>query len=224
MDRNLVELLDHNQGRELLMRMRQPSSAGFSLIELMVAITLLAILTLLATPGFSDWTRNNRLRSTAESLRSDLQTARAEAIRRNTGTRLQFVSSLDASCALSTSVAIWVVNAGISQTPAGACGNAPSATSTPYLISKSPIESSKSSDLVLTATRSTVGFDALGRQSATSNPTTSVATLTVQLTSASSTCVASGGSVRCLNVIVSPGGDARICDPARSGSTDPMTC
>lgn len=224
MDRILVELLDHQQGRELLMRARPPSAMGFGLIELMVGITILAILTLLAAPWFSDWTRNTRLRSTAESLRSDLQTARAEAIRRNTGTRLQFVTSLDASCALSTGVAIWVVNAGLSQTPAGACGIALSATTTPYLIGKSPIEPSKSSDLTLTASRSTVGFDALGRQSATTNPTTSIATLTVQLTSTGGTCVASGGSVRCLNVIVSPGGDARICDPARSSTTDPMTC
>ncbi|BEP40491.1 hypothetical protein GmRootV15_10800 [Variovorax sp. V15] len=190
----------------------------------MVGITILAVLTMLAAPWFGDWTRNTRLRSAAESLRSDLQMARAEAIRRNTGTRLQFVSSLDAGCALSTSVALWVTNAGLSQTPAGACGNAPSATTAPYLIGKSPVEPSKSSDLVLTATRSTVGFDALGRQSATTNPTTSVIALTVQLTSASGTCVASGGSVRCLNVIVSPGGDARICDPSRSSSTDPMTC
>lgn len=224
MDRILVELLDHEQGRELLMRTRPPSTAGFSLIELMVGITILAVLTLLAAPAFSDWIRNTRLRSAAESLRSDLQMARAEAIRRNTGTRLQFVTSLDADCTLSTSAAIWVTNASLSQTPAGACGNAPSATSTPYLIGKSPAEASKSSDLVLTASRSTVGFDALGRQSATTNPTTSVAALTVQLTSASYTCVASGGSVRCLNVIVSPGGDARICDPSRSGSADPMTC
>lgn len=224
MDRVLVELLDHQQGRELLMRRRSPSTPGFGLIELMVGITILAVLTMLAAPWFGDWTRNTRLRSAAESLRSDLQMARAEAIRRNTGTRLQFVSSLDASCALSTSVALWVTNAGLSQTPVGACGNTLSATTTPYLIGKSPVEPSKSSDLVLTATRSTVGFDALGRQSATTNPTTSVTALTVQLTSASGTCVASGGSVRCLNVIVSPGGDARICDPSRSSSTDPMTC
>ncbi|WP_432727431.1 GspH/FimT family pseudopilin [Variovorax sp. W6] len=224
MDRVLVELLDHEPGRELLMRTRPRSTRGFGLIELMVGITILAILTLLAAPWFGDWTRNTRLRSAAETLRSDLQMARAEAIRRNTGTRLQFVSSLDASCALSTSVAIWVVNSTLSQTPADACGNTPSTTSTPYLIGKSPLEVSKSSDLVLTATRSTVGFDALGRQSATTNPTTSIAALTVQLSSASGTCVASGGSVRCLNVIVSPGGDSRICDPARSGTTDPMTC
>ncbi len=118
-------------------------------------------------------------------------------------------------------MAIWVVNAGISHTPAGACGNAPSATSTPYLISKSPIESSKSRIWCSPQRAAPWASMHVGRQSATSNPTTSVATLTVQLTSASSTCVASGGSVRCLNVIVSPGGDARICDPARSGAPTP---
>lgn len=195
---------------------------GVSLIELMVAVALLSLLTLLAVPALADWTRNARLRSTAEALRADLQMARAEAIRRNGGVRLQFVTALDSSCSLSTSGPTWVSNAELAQSPAGACGNAISASTVPYLTGKSgmPVDSG----VVLAASRSTVGFEPLGRQTATTNPATSVASLQVDLSSSSGSCVAAGGAIRCLRVLVSPAGDTRICDPARSATTDPMHC
>lgn len=209
------------------MQARGGRAAGASLIELMVGLGVLAGLLLLAVPSFGDWIRNTRLRSTAESLRAGLQTARSEAIRRNAHTRLQLVTSLDGSCALSNAGPYWVVNLGTTQSPAQACGNAISSTVSPYLLQKSPVISSSSADVTLTATRPAIAFDGLGRQSKTSNPDTEIRTLTVELKSASGSCVAANGSgsVRCLNVLVSPSGDARICDPARSASaTDPMTC
>jgi type IV fimbrial biogenesis protein FimT len=214
------------------MRARTTAVGGFGLIELMVGIAVLAVLTMLAVPSFSDWMRSTRLRSAAESLRSDLQAARAEAIRTNAGTRLQFVTTLDDHCALSPVGTYWVVNAGLSTSPAGACGNSLSATVSPYLVRKSPIVSSTAADLVLSVSSTAsgnaappaLGFSPLGLMAATTDPATDLGTVTVTLTSSTGTCVAAGGAVRCLNVIVSPAGDARICDPARSGATDPMTC
>lgn len=59
------------------------SLRGFSLIELMIAVVLLAILTLLAAPGLSTWMANNRVRASAEALQSSLRLAQAEAVHRN---------------------------------------------------------------------------------------------------------------------------------------------
>lgn len=222
MERDFGQLLDHQQGWSMLIS--RAALQGVTLIEQMVAIAILSIMFAIALPSFGDWIRNTRLRSMAESLRADLQMARAEAIRRNTTTRLQFVTSLDNSCALSASGVAWVVNAGAAQSPEGACSAETGAASAPFLIRKSPVVTSSGADLRLQASRSTLAFDSLGRQTASTAPATSVAIVTVGFSSRNNTCAAAGGSVRCLNVVVSPAGDSRVCDPARTAATDPMRC
>jgi prepilin-type N-terminal cleavage/methylation domain-containing protein len=54
---------------------------GVTLIELMVAITVLAIAVSLAAPSFSDTVRNQRLSSRSFALQEDLAYARAEAVK-----------------------------------------------------------------------------------------------------------------------------------------------
>ena len=59
------------------------SSRGFTLIELMTGIAILALLFLLGMPSFITYLRNSEIRSTSESLINGLRTASAEATRRN---------------------------------------------------------------------------------------------------------------------------------------------
>lgn len=59
-------------------------SAGFSLIELMLAVLILSLVLAKAVPSVMDYIRNDRIRSVAEEMRDGLHTARMEAIRRNT--------------------------------------------------------------------------------------------------------------------------------------------
>lgn len=61
----------------------RPRSGGFTLIELMVTITLMAILLALGVPSFSAWIRNGKLRAVGDSLQTGLRLAQAEALRRN---------------------------------------------------------------------------------------------------------------------------------------------
>ena len=57
---------------------------GFSLIELMVGIAVMAILFGIAMPSFKTMLKNTQIRNAAESVTNGLQMARAEAVARNT--------------------------------------------------------------------------------------------------------------------------------------------
>lgn len=66
------------------MRHFQRPVSGFSLIELMVTISVAVILMAIAIPSFIDITVSNKLSSTSNDLISALTSARIEAIKRNT--------------------------------------------------------------------------------------------------------------------------------------------
>jgi type IV fimbrial biogenesis protein FimT len=57
--------------------------AGFTLVELLVTLALLALLLAAAVPGFGAWMANASVRTTAEELQNALRLAQAEAVRRN---------------------------------------------------------------------------------------------------------------------------------------------
>lgn len=211
-------------GRLSCLQARGAACAGFSLVELMVGVSILAVLLALALPSFSDWVRNNQVRMTAESLREGLQLARSEAIRRNTRVRLQLVNALDSTCALSTAGPYWVMNAGASVTPAGNCGAAVSQTVSPFVIQSSPVTSAIGKATVAASGGvAVVAFDAAGRQAPTTNPTTPVNLFRVDISSPAGTCLP-GGNVRCLRVVVTANGEVRMCDPAQTAATDPARC
>lgn len=69
--------------------------AGFTLLELMVTIAVLAIIAALAAPSFSNLINSNRLTAAANDLVGALQVARMEAIRR--GTSVQVCPSTNGS-------------------------------------------------------------------------------------------------------------------------------
>jgi type IV fimbrial biogenesis protein FimT len=58
-------------------------SRGFTLIELVVTIALMAVLFGLAVPVFSEWIRNARVRTAADALQNGVRTAQSESLRRN---------------------------------------------------------------------------------------------------------------------------------------------
>ena len=56
---------------------------GFSIVELMTAVVVLAILIAVAVPSYTSFIANSQIRTTAESITNGISTARAEAVKRN---------------------------------------------------------------------------------------------------------------------------------------------
>ena len=69
---------------------------GFSLIETLVVIALLAIFTVFAIPMFSDLTQNNRMRAQVSNLVGQFAQARTEAMRR--GFRVTMCPGTESGC------------------------------------------------------------------------------------------------------------------------------
>lgn len=64
--------------------------AGFSLIELMIVLSVLSILFAVGMPAFGRLLHDIEIRGSAEGLRAGLQKARAEAVTRNALVRISF--------------------------------------------------------------------------------------------------------------------------------------
>ena len=71
-------------------------SPGFTLIELMVALAIVALLLLLGMPSFTTFLRNSEIRSTSESLINGLRAATTEAANRNQRVTFELANTTDA--------------------------------------------------------------------------------------------------------------------------------
>jgi type IV fimbrial biogenesis protein FimT len=61
----------------------RPGQQGFSLIELVVAITIVALLLLVAVPALQSWVADARVRTAAEAFQNAVRLAQAEAVKRS---------------------------------------------------------------------------------------------------------------------------------------------
>ncbi len=197
---------------------RPLTSAGFTLIELMIGLTVLGMLLMIGLPSLATWIQNTQIRTAAEGMQSGLQLARAEALRRNTSVRFQLVDTLTSACALSATGTNWVVS--LADTT-GACQQAPSDTTAPQIIQKkASAEGAPNANIAATGGTS-VTFNGIGR-------VINVGPLTrVDITNArGGACKTAGADepMRCLRVAVSSAGQVRMCDPAVTDVTDPRSC
>lgn len=104
-------------------------SGGFTLLELMIALSIAAVVLGMAVTSFNTAIANTRIKGVAESVRAGLLTARSEAIKRNAPVRFQLVSNLANTCVASATAEFWLVTQQVSSgtrgVATGACGAAP---------------------------------------------------------------------------------------------------
>ena len=176
---------------------RRRSQRGFTLIEIMISLTVLGILLMVALPSFGTWLQNQQLRAASEATLNGLQVARAAAIQRNL--LVQFQSS-----------------------PPGTGWRVTEAGTANLVQSRSPDEGSPNAVLEVTpAVATTVTFAPLGNVVANIDATATVTQFDVS-NPAGGSCQP-GGPMRCLRVTISGGGSLRMCDPI-VGVTDPRAC
>lgn len=202
---------------------------GVSLVELMIGLTIFAILLSVAVPNFSIFLQNSKIRTAAEAIQNGLNLARAEAVRRNTN--VQFVlgtgSSWTVQCA--TAIATDSDGDGAPDCP----GTTPTVTTPSSIQTRSAAEGSANISVAASEVAAATGvevltpvftttltFNGLGR--VTTLPASSKAIFDIT-NPGGGTCVTASGKMRCLRVVATPGGQIRMCDPAFS-SSDPQGC
>ena len=193
---------------------------GFTLIELMIGIAIMALLLALAAPAFSTYSENAKLRGISGSFLASAQTARTEAIRTNQSVQILLttdnpVAANAATTNLSASAGSWIVRA-LSNDP------------TPvyrFVDGKSAMEASGRADgtysVQVNAVSNGVATPAITFNGAGS--TSLGAAWTVNFTSTKGACAPSG-TVRCLRVQVTVSGQIKACDPAATGAGDTRAC
>ncbi|MDD4929106.1 MAG: GspH/FimT family pseudopilin [Gallionella sp.] len=66
---------------------------GMSLVEVLVSIAIVAIIVSIGIPNLTTWMQDTQIKSTAESILTGLQLARAEAVRQNAKARFQLTGT-----------------------------------------------------------------------------------------------------------------------------------
>ena len=138
---------------------------GFTMIEILITLTVAAILAALAIPSFTEIIRNTRLTTASTLLTSDLNLGRGEAIKRNARILVcAKIAALDA-CDTGTNWATgWIICYDIDAN--GACDAATTGLPNPILI-----RPAINSTLTLTGTASLLQFAGTGGQAGANPPT-----------------------------------------------------
>lgn len=93
---------------------RQSGTSGFTLIELMVTIAVLAILVAIATPSFNDFFDKYRVRGAANDVISVVSQARAVSVKSGRGVRVDFGGTTGAWCVAASPAVVPAAGAPIS--------------------------------------------------------------------------------------------------------------
>lgn len=84
-----------------------PAEAGFTVVELLVTVSVVAILTALAAPSFKPLIDRWRVRDALEAMQSTIYLARSEGIKRGGRVAIQKLPNTPASCTLASTNEEW---------------------------------------------------------------------------------------------------------------------
>lgn len=185
--------------------MLKAAARGFTVVELMVTLALLALLLGLAMPSFTTWVRNAQVRTVSDALQNGLRLAQGEAVRRHR--QVVFFRTADSACVTTATAsatgAFWMVR-------------------TVPLVAGDPVEAVQCGVLSDVAAGVTIAgatalcFNSGGRQVANANPNIGGTACALDASGASTFDISSSGADRPLRVFVTLGGSVRLCDPAKT--------
>ena len=205
--------------------MPRAPQAGMTLIEILIAITVMGLLMMIGLPNMTIWLNNSQIRTAGETLLTGLTLARVEAVRRNQIVRFQMVSDLTSGCTISPSGKSWVVSL---DDPTSLCDTAPSDTTAPRVIQTRSGSEATPRVTIAAQPVGVVYFNGLGRPT---SPGGAANMTQIDISNpVGGTCqnkAGTGGPMRCLRILISTGGEARMCDPAVDSATfpnDPRLC
>lgn len=186
-------------------------ASGFSAIELMIVLAIAGILLAVGAPAFREYTMNSRILAAAQGLFGAMQQARGEAIRSNGRVQVLLTDNTalnnpNITDTLATGKS-WMVRSYNATTATYALVNA-----------RSSSEGAGSNTLAVNGSVAMVEFTPLGG-------TTLTSAATFAFSADGQTCgTGVSGGIRCINVIVTPGGRSQICDPAVTTAGDARAC
>ncbi len=187
----------------------RPAARGLSLIEIVVGLAIIALTIAMAVPSMTSYFHNAKLRSTAQSFFSGAQAARTLAIQRNASVEFALSSAA-------------VTTANVDSLTLDAAGQnwavrvVPVAPATTYeLTDARPAADSGNTGVTVAANRTSVTFNSLGMTGTG---------MTVDFSNPTGGACAPTGPMRCLRLVVSAGGQVRLCDPQATAAADSRGC
>lgn len=197
---------------------------GFTLIEIMVSLLIIALMVLVGLPSMTTYFQNSKIGSATQGYTTGMQVARAEAIRRNLPVEFMLTDTdvtainVENLAAPSANGRNWLVRV---FNPANAAfdlidkksaleGSGQIAGSTPT------VAVAGSAQVPPAAFNGIVAFNGFGGTNTNSEIWLDINNL------AGGACFPAG-TMRCLRVRVTPGGQVRACDP-QLAAPDSRTC
>jgi type IV fimbrial biogenesis protein FimT len=190
---------------------------GITMMEVMVSVAVIAIAMAIGAPALSAWMQNVQVRTTAESVLTGLQLARAEAVRRNTAVRFNLTDA--------NGTAVWSIDCVTvtSNCPAAiqASSSAETGANARVGIDVNAIPSPMTAVYFSTAIAAAAGmpagitFDGLGRV-----PLANIGTDIVRIDVTN----AVKADARRMVIYITNSGSAKLCDPSLSLSTNSRGC
>jgi type IV fimbrial biogenesis protein FimT len=195
--------------------MTRTAQRGFNLIEVMVTLTVLAVLISLGAPSFGEWLQNQQIRAATEAIVNGMQVARGEAIKRNLAVQM----------ALDLPTSGWTVCEATKQ-PCNPALLADPLKVQDVIQNRSGREGTRNASVTTTPDKAiAVTFSPLGSVIANADSPVTPSITQVDVVNLLGNCSAGGGPMRCLRVVVTGGGSIRMCDPTPGiVAPDPRAC
>lgn len=169
---------------------------GATLVEMLIGIAILAILIAVGVPSYTAWMQNTQIRTATESVLNGMQLARNEAVRRNASVQLKMETQSS-----------WKIRVG---SDAGE-----------LIQSRDYSTGSKNVTVaVLPANATTITFSPLGRVAANADASAPITQLDFDVP----TSVVAASARRNMRIVVTGGGNVRMCDPSVNDAADPRYC